>query len=140
VNTELIYTKLESLARCLARIRGIAALSEADFLNNLDAQDICMKNLERAVQVCVDVANHIIVMDKTPPPPSMAGAFRKLVPLGILNMEIAQSLSSAVGFRNLAVHEYENVDYDRVYSYIRNNLGIFEDFARSILLWVQSSF
>ncbi|MEI8095204.1 MAG: DUF86 domain-containing protein [Spirochaetales bacterium] len=104
-----------------------------EFLGDFTAQDVVMKNLERAVQVCVDVANHLVSDRKLPPPPSMGAAFVALVREGIVTPDLGERLRKTVGLRNLAVHEYEAIDYTLVHGLIQTDLVVFEDFARAIL-------
>jgi len=49
-----------SLRRCLERVRGRCPQSVETLLSDLDSQDIVALNLTRAVQICVDVAAHVI--------------------------------------------------------------------------------
>lgn len=132
MNPDLIRTKLESLARWLDRIRTKLPTEKALFLEDWDTQDVVMKNLERAVQVCVDVANHWLADDIGPPPPSMASAFMQLARKGVLTGALAEKLAKTIGLRNLAVHEYENLDYGRIYDAL-SDLSVFEEFARAVL-------
>lgn len=133
MNPDLIRTKLESLARCLGRIRSKLPGTKELFLEDWDAQDIVMKNLERAVQVCVDVANHWLADDAGPPPASMAMAFSMLSRKGLLTSELGDRMAKTVSLRNLAVHEYANLDYGRLYESLSLGLGVFDDFGRAIL-------
>jgi len=132
MNPDVIKAKLESLARCLERIREKTPADAAHFLTNVDAQDLVMKNLERAVQVCVDIANHLAAGDAAPPAASMASAFLLLGRKGVLSGDLAQRMAKTVGLRNLAVHEYESLDYERIFATVSDGLGVFEDFARAI--------
>ena len=133
MNTILVKTKLESLARCLERLRAKTPPNSQLFLQDYDAQDLVMKNLERAVRVCVDIANHVLADQSAPPPATMAGAFNQLANKKVISAELAQALAGTVGFHNLAVHEYENLDYQRVYGFVTQGLSVFEDFARAVL-------
>ena len=137
MNPDLVKAKLENLARCLARIREKTPATKEQFLEDYDSQDLVMKNLERAVQVCVDVANHILSDKDSPPPASMAMAFSFLNRKAVLNRELADKMQSTVGLRNLAVHEYESLDYGRIYDSVTAGLGVFEDYARAILTYLK---
>ena len=138
MNPDLVKAKLESLARCLARLREKTPTTEELFAEDWDSQDLVMKNLERAVQVCVDVANHLLSDQGTPPPGSMAMTFLALARVGVLDGPLAERLRATVGLRNLAVHEYESIDYRRVYEAVTSGLGVFEDFARAVLNHLKS--
>jgi len=134
MNPDLVKAKLESLARCLDRIREKTPVTKELFLEHWDAQDLVMKNLERAVQVCVDVANHLTADKGVPPAGSMSMAFLSLHRIGVIDQALAEQLRKTIGLRNLAVHEYESIDYGRVYDSVTTGLGVFEDFARAVLI------
>jgi len=59
MNSIVIKTKMESLRKCLDRIETKTPETLDDLLKNIDVQDIIALNLERSVQLCVDIANHI---------------------------------------------------------------------------------
>lgn len=42
-------------------------------------------------------------------------------------------MRATIALRNLAVHEYESLDYGRIYDMLSSGLGVFQDFARAIL-------
>ncbi len=58
MSDHVLEEKMESLQRCLDRVRTKTPASVDAFLSDLDAQDIVTINLERAVQLCVDIAMH----------------------------------------------------------------------------------
>ena len=41
-------------------------------------------------------------------------------------------MSRAVGFRNIAVHEYEEIDWDIVYAIATEGIADFQQFAEAI--------
>ena len=86
----------------------------------------------RAVQLCVDMASHIISNSESPPPTSMAEAFNQLVQLNLIDNDLSAKMISAVGFRNLAVHSYEKIDWDIVASICEHHLQDFKKFAIAI--------
>lgn len=133
MNPDLVKAKLESLSRCLGRIREKLPQDKQAFLTDWDAQDLVMKNVERAVQLCVDVANHLLADRSSAPPTSMALSFLELGRQGIIGAALADQLRRTVGLRNLAFHEYEALDYDRIYDVLAGGLGVFEQFAKEIL-------
>ena len=57
MNFIVIKTKLESLRKCLHRNETKKPESLEDLIQDIDAQDIIALNLERFVQLCVDIAN-----------------------------------------------------------------------------------
>ena len=131
----IMLTKLDSLHRCLTRIESKTPASLDVLQEDLDIQDIITLNLTRAVQICVDIASHVIADFDTPPPTSMAESFDRLCHLKVISDDAAVRMKKAVGFRNVSVHEYQSIDWLIVYRIITEHLGDFKDFARQVYGW-----
>lgn len=128
----VLQTKIEALIRCVHRIKSQNVSSSEELESNLDKQEIIILNLQRSVQICVDIGNHILLDYKTPTPTTMAETFKYLAQNGIITDENALDMSHAVGFRNIAVHQYENIDCKIVYSIITSHLDDFKDFTQAV--------
>lgn len=96
--------------------------------------DIIALNLNRAVQICVDIGAHLIAGMKVPPPDGMGQTFDLLAQEGVLNEGLASSLKKDVGFRNIAVHNYENINWDIVHSIVKYHLADFSEFAKVVAM------
>lgn len=123
---------MESLARCIKRIEEHIPANLEQLQNDFDMQDIIMLNLERAIQQCVDIASHILIDYETQTPKTMADTIRELAKVNVISDELAEKLARAVGFRNIAVHQYHEIDYAVVMSIVTKNLNDFRNFASSI--------
>ena len=128
----VIDQKLESLRRYLRRIEEKRPADAGVLKNDADLQDILAMNLTRAVQVCVDIGAHLIATLDVPPPDTMGQTFDILARAGILNADLATQMKKAVGFRNIAVHEYETVDWDLVYEIVMHHTRDFAEFAKAV--------
>ena len=53
--------------------------------------------------------------------------------LGLLSHPCALHMAKAVGFRNIAVHEYASIDWDIVFAIVTRHLGDFRKFTAEIL-------
>lgn len=94
-----------------------------------DIQDILSINLERAVQVSVDIGAHLITDRSVPPPKTMGDVFAILAAEKLIPEETGLALRRAVGFRNLSVHAYDQVDWERVFEIVHERLDDFRKFA-----------
>ena len=63
----------------------------------------------------------------------MGETFDVLAGLGIMTPELAIRMKNAVGFRNIAVHNYEAINWQIVHAIATRHLDDFKDFAQSIL-------
>jgi uncharacterized protein YutE (UPF0331/DUF86 family) len=86
------------------------------------------------VQVCLDIGAHLISGMEVPPPDTMGQTFDLLAQAGVLTAPLAISLKKAVGFRNIAVHSYEAINWHIVHSIAKNHLVDFSEFARVVAL------
>lgn len=133
MENDLILQKLEKLRFYVERIEEKTPASSDWLCQDLDRQDIIVLNIERAIQECVDIALHIISDDNSVPvPDTMAQAFLTLRQMNILSQNTAEKLAKAVGFRNIAVHAYQQIDWKIVYQIITTQLDDFRTFAREI--------
>lgn len=64
----ILTEKLEALRHCVRRIEKKRAPSAEALRRDEDRQDILSVNLIRAVQLCVDIATHILTDSDTPSP------------------------------------------------------------------------
>lgn len=129
----VIEQKLESLRRAIRRVEDKCPDSIEALVNNYDAQDILTLNLTRAVQLCVDIGIHLIGALDFPPPDTMGKTFDVLSQAGIISFDLASRLKKAVGFRNIAVHNYEAVNWAIVFAVSREHLQDFEEFAKAVV-------
>ena len=79
MNTVVIVSNLESLRRCLDRITSKKPDTLDQLLEDIDMQDILALNLERSIQLCVDIANHILSNLDDSTAVSIAKSFERLL-------------------------------------------------------------
>ncbi len=132
MDKQLITEKLDALQRCVKRLEDKCPDSLETLLADLDRQDIITLNLARAVQICVDIAAHILSEKSSVPPASMGQSFEALQEVGIIDETLARQMKAAVGFRNIAIHEYEEINWEIVLKICEKHLADFKRFARAI--------
>lgn len=132
IERDVVNEKLESLRKCLLRLKEKRTISLEAFKQDVDIQDIVSINLERAAQVCVDISSHVLAQSNVSVPATMAECFIELKSLGALSNEVSINMIKAIGLRNLLVHEYKKIDWSKVYEVLHNNLDDFEKFAKEV--------
>lgn len=130
MDKRLIEEKIESLRRCVKRIEDKCPDSVQALAFDPDRQDIIALNLTRAIQLCVDMAAHLIAESDVRPPETMGAAFDLLAETGMLDKALAMRLKKSVGFRNIAVHNYQVIDWAIVHAICKNNIEDFKLFTR----------
>ena len=132
MDKEVLLNKLESLSRCVARIDDKNPHSLSALQRDLDLQDVIVLNLERAVQICVDIGMHILSSSDFVLPDTMAETFSLLAEKEFIENDSAERMIKAVGFRNTAVHAYQAIDWVIVDKIINAHLDDFRKYAKEI--------
>lgn len=125
-----INRKLDSLQRCLLRISKKCPETVEPLITDIDLQDVLILNLTRAIQLGVDLAAHILASQHLPPPETMGDTFVQLARAGKISEALAARLRKAVGFRNIAVHAYQEIDWVIVHAICTRHLDDFRALAR----------
>lgn len=128
MDRELIAEKLESLRRCVARIKAKCPATVAALVADPDVQDIVAINLQRAIQLCVDIGAHLIAESEAPAPVTMGETFEGLVAAKVIPAALGERLRKAVGLRNIAAA----IDWAIVHAVCTKRLADFSEFAQAI--------
>jgi len=130
-----VLNKKNSLERCIQQVHEYYALpTEKPFAEDFMRQDAISVNLQRAAQLCIDLANITIRQKKLGLPKDSSDSFNLLVEAGIISKTMGQHLKGMVGFRNILVHEYTKLDLSIMVEVIENHLDELIAFAQCILL------
>lgn len=132
IDHERVSAKITTIERCLARIAEVRGERRKDLLP-VDVEDIASLNLQRAIQAAVDLATHIVSAEGYGSPDSTAGVFTLLQQRGVIDTDLATRLRRMVGFRNIAVHEYQTVDPAILESILERHLGDLKTLTNQIL-------
>ena len=132
----IVERKLDSLRHCLERIASKRPASVAALERDADLQDVLTLNLSRAVQICVDIGAHVLVEQAQRPPNTMGETFDGLAQAGVIDAALAWRMKKAVGFRNVAVHAYERIDWQIVYMIATRDQDDFRHFAAAVAQWL----
>ena len=81
-----------------------------------------MLNVLRACETAIDLANALVRERQLGIPQSNRDSFRLLADAGVIARDLAERLQKMVGFRNVAVHRYRDLDVAVLVSVIRSDL------------------
>ncbi len=105
---DIILNKCSIVERCIRRIKE--EYSACPNLNNFTHVDALILNIERACQATIDMAMHQVAEKHLGMPQSSGHAFKLMADNGLISGDLALSLQKMVGFRNIAVHNYQDLD------------------------------
>lgn len=125
---DALAQKSARLERCVRRAREELAAA-ANFSEDFTRQDAAILNIQRACELAIDMANMVIGHESWGLPQSAREMFAILHREGLLTSEHLGSLQNMVGFRNVAVHEYDELDLGIAENVIRHELDGLLSFA-----------
>jgi uncharacterized protein YutE (UPF0331/DUF86 family) len=138
MDTAVIDAKLRELSRRLGRVEARQPASLKQLASDEDLQDILTRNLELAVQICIDIAFHLCGGHGVVPT-TAAEAFSLLAKLGLIETGLAKNMQRAVGFRNVLAHEYAEVDWKIVMQVVRTGTRDLAAFGKAVIKLLEAA-
>ena len=131
-NKAVILSKIDTIEKCIKRINEEYE-NNPDNLYDYRKTDMIVLNLQRACEAVLDMAMYVVSTKKLGIPQNKREAFKLLEDNNIIDKSISKKMQNMIGFRNIAVHSYKQIDENVLQSIIENNLSDLTDFARIIL-------
>ncbi len=118
---DVVINKIQSVQRCVRRAREELAEAGPAFASDYTRQDAAILNVTRACEQALDLANHIVKTRRLGIPGDSGQTFDLLEKGGIISPELSGKLKKMIGFRNIVVHEYQDLNLDIVVKVITEN-------------------
>ena len=133
VGKTLILRKSSELEEYLGQIREFSLVSLDEYSGDWKTQRIVERTLQIMIELCADIAGHIISDRKLRVPVSYADIFRSLSEAGLISPGTSDIMEKMAKFRNIVIHQYERVDAAIVIMILRQHLDDFLTFRNAIL-------
>jgi uncharacterized protein YutE (UPF0331/DUF86 family) len=127
---DVILNKAEIIERCIGRVKETYARDSTAISADFSIQDVVVLNLERACQAAIDLGMRWVRIESLGVPKDSRDAFTLLMIAGRLPLGLADSLKKMVGFRNIAVHDYREIDFAIVKAIIERDFPDFRELIR----------
>jgi uncharacterized protein YutE (UPF0331/DUF86 family) len=128
---DIVLNKSDIIKKCVQRVYE----EYADNPNNLDnvtKQDSIILNIQRACEAAIDLGMHVIAEKELGIPQASRDAFDILHDRGIIDHDISERLKAMLGFRNIAIHNYQKLNIKIIQAIIEKHLKDLVDFAEII--------
>lgn len=130
---DVLLNKTATIERCVARAREEYHRDPATFASDHTRQDAAILNIQRACEAALDMGQHLIRREKLGVPQSARDVFTLLARGKWIEVALADALKRMVGFRNLAVHDYQQLQLPITIAIIERHLDEFLHFTQAIL-------
>ncbi|MBF0620778.1 MAG: DUF86 domain-containing protein [Magnetococcales bacterium] len=130
---DVLINKVSIIERCVARAREEYQKDPDSFSTDYTRQDAAILNIQRACQATLDMGHHLIRRERLGVPQSARDVFTLLNKGKWIDETLSKTMKQMVGYRNIAVHEYQELQLPITISIITKNLDDFLDFSQTIL-------
>jgi uncharacterized protein YutE (UPF0331/DUF86 family) len=126
---DVLLNKAATIERCLIRIREEYENHKDELESNFTRQDSIILNLQRACEASIDGAMHLVRQNKFGIPQQSRDAFIMLAENNLIDLQLSKNMQSMVGFRNIAIHNYQKLSLPILRSILESHLVDFRSFA-----------
>lgn len=127
----VIHRKFALLDKYLLQLqRELKDVDIEAFKNDWALQRMTERVLQVMLEVVVDITERIIASKGAGPAATAAEAIEKLVELRVIKS--AKLYTNMVKFRNIIVHQYEEIDPEIIFNIAKNELDSFRRFRDEI--------
>lgn len=130
---EILVSRAAAIERCVRRAREEYDKGPETFATDYTRQDAAILNIQRACEAALDMGQHLIRRDRLGAPQSARDIFTLLAETGRISPDLALRLKKMVGFRNIAVHDYQALLLPLVCAIITGHLDDFTDYSAVLL-------
>ncbi len=132
MNSDTSLSKIETIERCIIRVQEVYENNPENLLN-YTKQDSIILNIQRACEASIDLAMHIVSERKLGIPKTNREAFSLLENNGYIDSEVSKNMKAMVGFRNIAVHDYQSINLNILQAIIDKHLQDFKLYTKQIM-------
>lgn len=132
IDKKLLDEKILQLEEYIQNIHDLRGKPKAEFTKGHLISDAAERRLEKAIQTAIDIAAHIVSSEALGKPTQYKDFFFYLGKAGIIDSFLTQRLEKMAGFRNLLIHEYAEIDPERVYKAVHQDIDDLIRFASDI--------
>lgn len=137
VDKALILRKISELEKHLEELSEFRDITVDIYSRDWKIQRIVERTLQIMIEICVDIANHIISDEGFRVPINYSDTFKVLYEEEIIDKALLEIMEKMVRFRNIIVHNYDKIDPEIVINIIRKNLNDFIKYKDKIILYLK---
>lgn len=137
VDKLLVLRKFAEMEGYLGQLKEFSNITQEEYAGDWKIQRIVERTFQITIEVCVDIANHIISDRKYRVPSSYADTFKVLHEEEVLDLELSTAMEKMSKFRNILVHHYGRVDESVVVDILHRRLDDFLKYKDAVLASIE---
>jgi uncharacterized protein YutE (UPF0331/DUF86 family) len=136
IDRELVTRKIVLIGGDLEELRKLDAAGLDAYLADPYKEVLAERFLERMISRMIDVNYHVITGSGRTPPRDYHASFTELGKMGILEPKFASRIAREAGLRNRIVHEYDEIEPEKVFEAIRSAIADMPVYLKAVLSFI----
>lgn len=140
IKKDFIKRKITLIQDEMVKLSDLAKYTIDEVAKDFVKQAAVERLLERIITRAIDINQHIAAESEDKnisAPKDYKETFAALADIGIYDKKFAEEISKSVSTRNMLVHEYDKVDYSKVYNSIGDCLRDYNKYCEYILNYLE---
>lgn len=133
LDEELMNLRIDVIERNLTEINEITSEGYDSFKASYRDELAAKQALLESIEACIDISNYIIATQGFRRPTDYKDIFLVMGEQGILDKTLSGKLQEMAKFRNVLVHRYINIETERIFNLMENEIDDFKEFIKQIL-------
>lgn len=130
VRAEVIRKRLNRLDEYISILHRLQSHSAEAFIEEPELYGSAERFLQLAIEAVTDMGNHVIADEGLGTVNSYSDVPTILAGNGYIDDRLKEEWIRMIGFRNILVHEYTDIDRRIVYDAVHHRLGALEELQR----------
>ncbi len=135
---EKISEKLKYLEISLNYLRSRRNITLGDLQSNYELRSAIERNFQIAIEAAIDISEMIISEEGAKMPETYGEAFLRLGEMGVIPRDFSTQLAQMAGFRNILVHQYSELDLNKLLDFLKTKLEDLEQFSDYVKEYLKS--
>jgi uncharacterized protein YutE (UPF0331/DUF86 family) len=135
-DSDFIKTKIELIQKDLEHLKDLSGFTMDEIAGDFYKWSTLKLVLAEIIGRAIDINAHIIAEEGDagePAPASSRETFVRLGTMGVLPKDFAEEIAQSAGFRNRIVHEYNDLERNKVYETVDAALGQYTRYCGYIM-------
>lgn len=136
LNVSSMKQRLQKLEQYIAELEKQQPITLETFKTDFTCQLAVERAFQAAIESCTDIAAHIVSTYQLGHPQASRDVYQFLIDTGYFDRPFGEAMMALVGFRNRLVHLYWDVDVEKLYQYLQEDVTLlhqFRDFTLQII-------
>lgn len=132
IDRDVLLNRFKRMDDLIKNLKDIKKIKKEEFIKNYLYYLSAQRALETSINICIDIGNHIVSINKMGSPENYSEIFVELSKNKIITNDLEQSLIKMAKFRNLLGHIYMEINNEMIYDILQHNLEDFELYKKQI--------